>query len=121
MTSFFHGRSVTFAALAFIIATAAAAHGLGFTMRARPPSTAFAVRTAIVCVLAFTVCTYATVNLVRALRRGYAPARGVLAAIILLLAWALSAWAGLGLLGLILDEKNVAAQSFQSDREPSNL
>jgi hypothetical protein len=108
--NFFRRRSATFAALALLISVSAAWHGLGFAMRTRPPSTAFAVRAAIVCVVSFVVCIYAAANLIRDAGGGYSRGRCILAAVLLLFALALSMWTGIGLAGVIIDESNTRAK-----------
>jgi hypothetical protein len=117
--SFFHRRSATFAALALLISVAAAWHGLGFAMRTRSPGTAFAVRAAIVCVVSFVVCIYATLNLVRDARGGYSRGRCILAAVLLVLGLALSMWTGFGLAGFIIDESNRLASESPAPALPT--
>jgi len=107
---FFRRRSATFATLALLMSVAAAWHGLGFAMRARPPTTAFALRAAIACAVSFALCIYATVNLIRDAGNGYPRGRCILAAVLLLFAFALSMWTGIGLSGVIMDESNRRAK-----------
>lgn len=102
LSKIFHRRSITFAALAVLVSAVALVHAFGFTMRSHPPSSFFALRFIVASVVSFAVCIHATVNLIRDVQRGYSPARCSLAAVLVLLAFAISTWAGLGLVGLLL-------------------
>jgi hypothetical protein len=102
LSKIFHRRSITFAVLALLVSVVALVHAFGFSMRSRPPSSFFALRFIIASVVAFAVCIKATVNLIRDVERGYSRARCSLAAVLVLLAFAISTWAGLGLVSLLL-------------------
>ncbi len=78
-------------------------YAMAFAKRTRLPDREFSLWFIVTCVLALLICIRATLNLIRDVERGYSPARCSLAAVILLFAFAITGWATLGLVGLILD------------------
>jgi len=94
-------RSLTYAGIAFLLSLLTASQNLELRFAISQTSVAFGLQAIVLFVLAGLITLHALTNLVRDVERGYSPNRCSLAAVILLGAFFLLSFSGIGLFRLI--------------------
>jgi hypothetical protein len=94
-------RSLTYAGIAFLLSLIAASQNLQLRFAISQKSVAFGLQAIVLFVLAGLIALHALTNLVRDVERGYSSNRCALAAVILLGAFFLLSYSGIGLFRLI--------------------